>query len=260
VDSMFSLTGKVAIVTGAGRWTGKTIALELAKAGADVVVCARSTEGIESAAAEIRSLGRRALAVPTDVRLSEQVDELARRTLEEFHKVDILVNNVGDIGGIIKPTLEMSEEEWDSMMIHNLKSTFLCSKAIARTMIERGGGSIINIASGEGVRHSVTNAGYAAAKAGVINLTTSLAVELAPHHIRVNAVAPGFIGSPDLRQYIESGLLPPDLMALVKRIPLGRVSTLQEIAGPVVFLASEAAGYITGTTIIVDGGMMVTLR
>jgi NAD(P)-dependent dehydrogenase (short-subunit alcohol dehydrogenase family) len=260
VDSMFSLTEKVAIVTGAGRWTGKTIALELAKAGADVVICARSTEGIESAAAEIRSLGRRALAVPTDVRLSEQVDELARRTLDEFHKVDILVNNVGDIGGIIKPTLEMSEEEWDSMMIHNLKSTFLCSKAIARTMIERGGGSIINIASGEGVRHSVTNAGYAAAKAGVINLTMSLAVELAPHHIRVNAVAPGFIGSPDFRQYMERELLPPDLVALVSRIPLGRISTLQEIAGPVVFLASEAAGYMTGTTIAVDGGMMITMR
>jgi NAD(P)-dependent dehydrogenase (short-subunit alcohol dehydrogenase family) len=260
VDSMFSLAHKVAIVTGAGRWTGKTIALELAKAGADMVICARSTEGIESAAAEIRSLGRRALAVPTDVRISEQVDELLRRTLEEFHKVDILVNNVGDIGGIIKPTLEMSEEEWDSMMIHNLKSTFLCSKAIARTMVEHGGGSIINIASGEGVRHSVTNAGYAAAKAGVINLTMSLAVELAPYHIRVNAVAPGFIGSPDLRHLMERGLLPPDLVALVGRIPLGRISTLQEIAGPVVFLASEAAGYITGTTIVVDGGMMTTIR
>ena len=110
------------------------------------------------------------------------------------------------------------------------------------------------------LRASVTNPGYGAAKAGVINLTMSLAVELAPYNIRVNAVAPGFIGSPDLRQYIDAGLLPPHLLALVNRIPWGRVSTLEEIAGPVIFLASDAAGYTTGTTIVVDGGMMVTMR
>ena len=252
MSSLFSLEGKVAIVTGASRWTGKAIALEVAKAGADVAVSARTADALENTAAEIRSLGRRALAVPTDMRVSEQVDNMVKKTLEEFHRVDILVNNVGD-ALMIKPTRDMSEEEWDSVITENLKPAFLCSKAVVGSMIEQGGGSIVNIASGEGLRAHVTNPGYGAAKAGVINLTMSLAIEWAPYNIRVNAVAPGFIGTPLLSQSLE--WLPPDLQALFKRVPLQRASTLEEIAGPVVFLASDAAGYVTGTTIIVDGGM-----
>jgi len=155
MNPSFSLANKVAIVTGASRWTGRVIALELAKAGADVVVAARTAEGIEKAAAEIRGLGRRSLAVQTDVRITEQVDNMVRRALEEFHHVDILVNNVG--ASFIAPALELTEGGWDAMVRENLKPAFMCSKAVVPSMIEQGGGSIINIASGEGLRAAPTN-------------------------------------------------------------------------------------------------------
>jgi NAD(P)-dependent dehydrogenase (short-subunit alcohol dehydrogenase family) len=247
---LFSLTGKVAIVTGAGRWTGKAIAVELAKAGADVVVTARTAEGIESAAAEIRGLGRRSLAVPTDVRVAEQVDNMVRRTLEEFDRVDILVNNVG--ASFIMPALKLSENGWDAMIRENLKPAFLCSKAVAERMTRQRSGSIINIASGEGLRAAPSNPAYGAAKAGIINLTMSLAVEWAPYHIRVNSVAPGFIETPVLPQTMEQY---PSVRDLLNRVPLGRAAKPAEIAAAVVFLASDASSYITGAMIMVDGGL-----
>lgn len=254
MDSLFSLTGKVAIVTGASRWTGKATAVELAKAGADVVVAARTAEGIESAAAEIRSLGRRSLAVPTDVRVSEQVDNMVKRTLEEFQRIDILVNNVG--GGFIASALELSEGGWDSMIRENLKPSFLCSKAVVGTMIEQGGGSIVNIASTEGLRAAPSNPAYGAAKAGVINLTMSLAVEWARYNIRVNAVAPGFIETPMRPQAVEQY---PHLRDLYNKIPLGRAAKLEEIAGAVIYFASDASGFTTGALITVDGGMTIMM-
>jgi NAD(P)-dependent dehydrogenase (short-subunit alcohol dehydrogenase family) len=246
----FSLANKVAIVTGASRWTGKAIALELAKAGADVVVTARTAEGIEKAASEIRSLGRRSLAIPTDVRVTEQVDNMVKRTLAEFHRVDILVNNVG--ASFIAPALKLTEGGWDAMVRENLKPAFICSKAVVPAMMEQGGGSIINIASGEGLRAAPTNPAYGAAKAGVINLTMTLAVEWAPYRIRVNAVAPGFIDTPALPQALAGF---PDLQETYNRVPLKRAGKLEEIAAPVVFLASDAAGYVTGALITVDGGL-----
>lgn len=238
-------------MTGASRWTtGKVIALELAKAGADVVVAARTAEGIEEAVAEIRGLGRRSLAVQTDVRITEQVDNMVRRALEEFHQVDILVNNVG--ASFIAPALDLTEGGWDAMVRENLKPAFMCSKAVVSSMIEQGGGSIINIASGEGLRAVPTNPAYGAAKAGVVNLTMTLAVEWAPYRIRVNAVAPGFIDTQILPQALVGF---PDLQETFNRVPLKRAGRLEEIAAPVVFLASDAAGYITGALITVDGGL-----
>jgi NAD(P)-dependent dehydrogenase (short-subunit alcohol dehydrogenase family) len=250
VSSLFSLEDKVAIVTGGGRWTGRTIALEMAKAGADVVVCARTVEGIEEAAAEIRGLGRRSLAVQTDVRVKKQVDNLVKRTLAEFGRVDILVNNAG--GGSMEKALELNESGWDLLVRENLKPVFLCSKAVVGSMIKQGGGCIVNIASCEGVRAAPCNPAYGAAKAGVMNLTMTLAVDWAPYNIRVNAVAPGFIAIPGLQEFLP---FYPHLVNIYNKVPLKRAAKFEEIAGPVIFLASAAAGYTTGITIIVDGGM-----
>jgi len=250
MSALFSLQGKVAIVTGASRWTGKAIALELAKAGADVAVSARTADALENAAAEIRSLGRRSIAIPTDVRVAEQVNNMVKKTLEEFHRIDILVNNAG--ATFITSALKLSEGGWDAMIRENLKPAFLCSKAVVETMIEQGGGSIINIASGEGLRAAPTNAGYGAAKAGLINLTMSLAIEWAPYKIRVNAIAPGFIETGTLPQALQQAA---ELRELFNAVPLRRAAKLQEIAAAVLYLASDAAGYTTGATIVVDGGM-----
>jgi NAD(P)-dependent dehydrogenase (short-subunit alcohol dehydrogenase family) len=252
VNSLFSLDDRVAIVTGGGRGTGRGIALELAKARANVVVAARTADAIEGVATEIRHLGRKALAVPTDVRLTEQVANLVERTLEEFHRIDILVNNVG--ASFLKPTLELSERGFDSLLRENLTGCFLCCKAVAETMIKQGKGSIINIASTEGLRAAPTNPAYGAAKAGVINLTQSLAVEWAPHNIRVNTVAPGFIETA-----FPYSLEIPELRDLFARVPLGRAAKTEEIGAAVVYLASDAANCVTGAMIVVDGGISCLL-
>lgn len=251
---MFSLEGKVAIVTGASKWTGRGIAIEMARAGADVVVTARTAEGVEATAAGIRKLGKRSLAIPMDVRDTAQIEEMVKKTMEAFGRIDILVNNVG--ASFPAPALDLSEGGWDSMIRTNLKPTFMCSKAVAPIMRDQGGGVIINIASGEGLRAAVTNAGYGAAKAGVINLTMTLAVEWAPYNIRVNAIAPGFIETGELQKGLE---LVPGLKALYNRVPLKRAGTAKEYAGAVIFLASEAGGYATGATFVVDGGLTASM-
>lgn len=251
---MFSLEGKIAIVTGASKWTGRGIAIEMARAGADVVVTARTAEGVQATAAEIRKLGKRSLAIPMDVRDTAQIEAMVKKTVDEFGRIDILVNNVG--ASFPAPALELSEGGWDSMIRTNLKPTFMCSKAVAPVMRDQGGGVIINIASGEGLRAAVTNVGYGAAKAGVINLTMTLAVEWAPYNIRVNAIAPGFIETGELQKGLE---LVPGLKQLFDRVPLKRAGTAKEYAGAVIFLASEAGGYATGATFVVDGGLTASM-
>jgi NAD(P)-dependent dehydrogenase (short-subunit alcohol dehydrogenase family) len=254
VSSMFSLEGKVALVTGASRWTGRVIALEMARAGADLVVCARKAERLEAAAAEIRQLGRKCIAVPTDVENSEQVNALVRKAREACGRIDILVNSAGTDMPI--PALELAEERWDAVVRLNLKSHFLCSKAVAPIMIEQGGGSIVDVASTAGLRASPTNCAYGAAKAGVMNLVMTLAVEWARYNIRVNAVAPGFIATPIHPGYLEQL---PGLKAIYERVPLGRGVKMEEVAAAVIYLASDAAGYTTGVTIPLDGGMTIRM-
>jgi NAD(P)-dependent dehydrogenase (short-subunit alcohol dehydrogenase family) len=254
VSSMFSLEGKVALVTGASRWTGKVIALEMARAGADLVVCARKAERLEAAAEEVRRLGRKCIAVPTDVENSEQVNALVRKAREAFGRIDILVNSAGTDMPI--PALELAEERWDAIVRLNLKSHFLCSRAVAPVMIEQGGGSIVDVASTAGLRASPTNCAYGAAKAGVMNLVMTLAVEWARYNIRVNAVAPGFIATPIHPAYLEQL---PGLKAIYERVPLGRGVKMEEVAAAVIYLASDAAGYTTGVTIPLDGGMTIRM-
>jgi NAD(P)-dependent dehydrogenase (short-subunit alcohol dehydrogenase family) len=255
-SSLFSLEGKTAIVTGASRWTGKVIALEMAKAGVDLVICARTPKPLEATAAEVRSLGRRCIAVPTDVGDSGQVDNLVRKAMEEYGRIDILVSNAGtDLGNSV-PTLELKEEVWDSNVRLNLKGHFLCSKAVAPIMIKQGGGNIVAIASTAGLRVSPDSAGYGAAKAGLMHLVMKLAVEWAKYKIRVNAVAPGFIAIPIFPGYLDRR---PDLKAIYERIPLAGGVKMEHIAAAVMYLASDAAGSTTGVTIPLDGGMITKL-
>lgn len=256
MSSLFSLEGKTAIVTGASRWTGKVIALEMAKAGVDLVLCARTPEPLEAAAAEVRSLGRRCIAVPTDVGDSEQVVNLVRKAKKEFGRIDILVNNAGTDLGTGVPTLELTEDVWDANVRLNLKGPFLCSKAVAPIMIEQGGGNIVDIASTAGLRVSPDSAAYGTAKAGLMHLVMKLAVEWAKYNIRVNAVAPGFIAIPIFPGYLDHM---PDLKAIYERIPLAGGVKMEEIAAAVIYLASDAAGSTTGVTITLDGGMITKL-
>lgn len=247
--SPFSLADKVAIVTGSGQGIGRAIALGLARAGAHLVIAERRPETAEGVAAEVRALGRKALPLFTDVKQTDQVESMVARTLGEMGRIDVLVNNVG--GGIRAPALELEEKGWDVVLRTTLKTAFLCARASARPMIGQGGGSIINIASVEGLFAAPFMSPYAAAKAGVISLTKTLAVEWAQHGIRVNAIAPGFVDTPGLRPWLT-----PEMKAgRASHVPLGRYGQPDDIAGAAVFLASDAAAYVTGHTLVVDGGL-----
>jgi len=175
---------------------------------------------------------------------------MVKKAREELGRIDILVNSAGS--DIIRPTLELREKDWDSMVRLNLKSHFLCSKTVAPVMIEQGGGSIISIASTAGLRASPTSSAYGAAKAGVMHLVMTLAVEWGKHKVRVNAVAPGFIDIPMHPDYLDHF---PHLKAIYERVPLGRAVTMEEVAAAVIYLASDAAACTTGVTIPLDGGM-----
>lgn len=255
VLAMFSLAGKVAIVTGGGRGIGRAIALGLAQAGADVVVAARTAVEIEDTAAKIRGEGRKAVAIPTDVRNVEQVANMRDKTLDLFGRVDILVNNAGST--FYAPALKMSANAWEAIIRENLNSVFFCSRLVGEVMVRQKSGNIINISSVVGLGPFPGGAHYAAAKAGIISLTKTLAVEWAPYNVRVNAIAPGFIvteGSDIVAQE-----RPGRREAQLRRIPLGRLGKPEDIVGVTIFLASNASAYVTGETIVVDGALTTTV-
>lgn len=247
--SQFDLTDKVAIITGGGTGIGRGIAHEFAKVGADIVVASRKLPNLEKVVEEIKGLGRRALAVATDVRIPEQVDNMVKQTVDEFGKIDILVNNAG--ASFVCPVEDMSPNGWDAVIGINLKGPFLCSKAVARLWIEqKRGGKIINISSTAGLNPSPGMAHYGAAKAGLMNLTKTLAVEWARHNIYVNCIAPGLIRTEGA--YDAMSLTDEEESA--RRIPLGRAGRTEEIAYMAICLASEASSFLTGETIAVQGG------
>jgi len=254
--SKFSLKDKVGIVTGAGRGVGKGVALGFADVGADLVVVARTTADIEATAAEIREKGRKALAVTGDVRKSDQIENLIQKTLEEFGRIDILVNNAG--GTFCISAMDMSENAWDAIVRENLKPVFICSKAVARVMLDQNKGSIVNISSQAGRGASPRVSAYGASKAGIINLTQTLAIEWAPY-VRVNCIAPGWIESPGVKgkrrtAEEEDADASARLDELARSIPLGRVGQPEDIAAAAIYLASDAAEWVTGITIDVAGG------
>ncbi len=245
------LDGTVALVTGGSRGIGKAIALHLAERGANVAVCAsRSVDAARSVVAQIERAKRKGLALQSDIADEEAVNELFKQVEGELGPVGILVNNAGiNRDGLI---VRMKPDDWDAVVNVNLRGAFLCTRAAARPMMKAGAGRIINISSVVGLRGNAGQANYAASKAGLIGLTKSTARELASRGITVNAVCPGYIPT-DMTNSI------PDEMkeALLAQIPLGRMGSLQEVAATVGFLASDAAAYITGQTIVVDGGMVM---
>ena len=238
------LTDRVAVVTGGGAGIGRGIVLGLAAFGAKVAVWERDGDLAAQVAADVGGLG-----VTTDVRRADEVDHALQRTVAELGQVGILVNNAG--GVFSSPVLETSENGWDALHRANLSHVMLCTQRVARTMVEaRAGGSIISVTSIEGTRAAPGYAAYAAAKAGVISFTKTAALELAPHRIRVNALAPDIT--------LTEGLLavaPPGAAEhFGQTIPLGRPGHVEEMAGAAVFLAGDLASYVTGQTIHVDGG------
>lgn len=251
--SLFELTNRTAIVTGAGRGIGKGIALAFAEAGADIVVAELDRSLAEQTAVEIRAMGRKALVLPTDVRNSGQVDSMVEQTLKEYGKIDILVNNAGG-WTIYSPVLNIEEKDWDGCLELNLKSVFLCCKAVGKVMVRQKRGAIVNISSLAAFVPFTAAPNYGAAKAAVANLTQTLAIELAPHRVRVNAIAPGSIET-DLTSKLYSAQ--PGLREFrIKTIPLGRLGCPQDIASAALYLASDAAEWVTGETLMVRGGML----
>ncbi len=246
------LAGQVALVTGSRRGLGKSIAMRLAEAGADIVIndIEPGRAEAEATAAEIRELGRRAVAVCGDVSQPEQATAMIEQAWAEMGKIDILVNNAG----ITRDNLliRMSDDEWQSVLNINLSGTFYCSRAAAKRMMKARYGRIINIASVIGLMGNAGQANYAASKAGIIGLTKANAKELSARNITVNAIAPGFIVS------AMTDKLSEEVRAkYIDAIPLGRLGTAEDVANAVLFYASALAAYTTGHVLTVDGGMVM---
>jgi 3-oxoacyl-[acyl-carrier protein] reductase len=247
---MGAFDGKVAVVTGAARGIGRTIAEKLAREGADVAICDLQVEWLAETSAAVQALGRKALPLAVDVGNGEAVNACMAEVIKVFGKVDIMVNNAG----ITKDTLlvRMSEDDWDAVLRVNLKGTFLFSRAVSKHMMKQRSGAIVNIASVIGLIGNAGQCNYAASKAGVIALTKSTAKELASRGVRVNAVAPGFISSK-----MTDALSQEVRDQMMANIPQGRFGQPEDIAQAVAFLASDEASYVTGQVLSVNGGMVM---
>ena len=248
---LFDLTGKVAIVTGGGTGLGRQMAGALAEMGADIVICGRKTEALDSAAAELTALGVRALGQRCDVTKPDEVRALVNRTKAEFGRIDILVNNAWRAW--VAPVATMPLEQWRRVLDVNMTGSFLCAQAAGNVMIEQGGGKIINIASTAGLGGAMPEVldsiAYNASKGGLINFTRDLAVKWGRHKINVNAIAPGWFPS-----QLSSGVVEKWGERLARNTPLGRLGGEDDLKGAIVYLASRASDHVTGQVLVVDGG------
>lgn len=245
------LAGRLALVTGGARGIGREIALVLAQEGADIAIWDVNAQESEKTCKDIEALGRKTHADQVDVTNYEAVDAAMNKILDKFGKIDILVNNAG----ITKDNLilRMSQQEWDAVLNVNLKGTFNCTKAVFRPMSKQRSGKIVNIASIIGIMGNYGQANYAASKAGIIALTKTTARELASRGVNVNAIAPGFI------QTEMTAKLSEDIRAkMLEAVPMAKMGTPRDVANLCLFLASDEAAYITGQTIVVDGGMVMS--
>jgi gluconate 5-dehydrogenase len=249
----FDLSGRVAIITGGGRGIGRCLALGLAEHGADVaVVVGQHLSEAQEVCDLVRRRGRQARALRADVSQRQQVEEMAQAVEEAWGRIDILINNAGVVARGL--ALETPEGDYDRVMAVNVKGVFLCCQAVGRIMAARGKGSIVNVASVAGERGVRERSVYAASKAAVLSLTKSLALELAPHNIRVNAIAPAYVNTPLTQPLFQRGS--PYYEWIISKTPMRRVLDLEELVGAVVFLASDAACAITGAVLPVDGGWL----
>ncbi len=247
--SEYDLTGKVAIVTGAGRGMGYHIALALAKYGADLVVCSRTLSELERLGEEIEKFGRRVLIQQMDVTKILEIHAMVEQSMEAFGHIDILVNNAGI--NITQWAVDVTEEAWDRVVNTNLKALFFCAQAVGKVMIRQRKGKIINISSQTGTVAIPQRAAYCSSKGGVNQLTKLLAIEWAPYNINVNAIAPTFIETPFTKPMFEKEGFREYVLG---NIPLGRVGKPEDVTGGVIYLASEASNMVTGHILLVDGG------
>ena len=238
-----NLEGKTIVITGGGSGLGKAMALALAEAGADIVVAARRQNLLDETAAQITNMGRKSLAISTDVTDSNQINNLFSTVRRELGQIDVLINNAGIVRGQApKPIWEITDEEWKTGIDVNLSSTFYCSRGVAQEMVERGSGKIINVASGLGLRGANNNYMYGAAKGGVVNLTRVLTNSLSRHGINVSCIVPGYISTDVDRDH------------RAPFIPVGRTGYPKEIGPLAVYLASDASSYVSGNFFVLDGG------
>jgi NAD(P)-dependent dehydrogenase (short-subunit alcohol dehydrogenase family) len=249
--SRFDLTSKVALITGGGRGLGRTFATALASAGADVAVAGRTRSDLDATVAAVNACGRKSLCITADVTDPEQVESMLAATVERFGHVDILVNNAGI--NIRKPVLEYGLEDWDAVMSLNLRGYFMVAKAVGRHMVERGYGRVINVTSILGAIGLPNQAAYASSKGAITQLTKVMAIEWARSGVTVNCIAPTYFETDLTRPLYQD----PERKSFIEdRTPMGRWGQPEELAGAIIFLASDASGFITGQSLVVDGGWL----
>jgi dehydrogenase/reductase SDR family protein 4 len=248
----FSSKDKVALITGASRGIGQAVAIGLAQAGADVVIASRKLPDLEKVAEEIKKTGRKCLPVAAHIGKMEEISHLVKKVLEEFGKIDILVNNAAT-NPTMASAMDVDERAWDSIMNLNLKGLFFLSQAVARVMKEKGGGKIINVSSIGGITPDLLPV-YCISKAAVIMATKVMAQQWAPYNIRVNAIAPGLTKT----RFSEALWKNPDILKMaMSRTPLARPADPEEMVGAIIYLASDASSYVTGQVIAIDGGATI---
>jgi NAD(P)-dependent dehydrogenase (short-subunit alcohol dehydrogenase family) len=247
----FSLKDKKALVSGASRGLGREIAFTLAEAGADVVLAARNQEGLKETAARIQAMGRKALICSMDITKLDEIDKTVNEAIKAFGRIDILVNNSGVPGeGAV---VDLTPEKWDGTVAVNLRGHVFCTKAVGQHMIKNRYGKIINIASVLGILGTPYLSAYSATKAGLISFTKTVALEWVRYNIQVNALCPGYFMTDMNREFLQS----PTGQKVINKIPMRRVGEAKELRGPLLLLASDASSFMTGSTLIVDGGHSV---
>ncbi|MFE8696704.1 SDR family oxidoreductase [Cytobacillus sp. FJAT-53684] len=255
VKELFNLKNKTAIITGGGQGLGEQMAIALAEAGANIVICSRNIENCQKVCEQLVNTGVQSMAIKCDITNQEDIQNVVDQVIQQFGTIDVLINNSGT--SWIAPVLDITADQWDKVMNVNLKGMFLFSQAVGKVMAKQGNGKIINISSVTGLKGTdpafLDAIAYSTSKGAVVALTTDLAVKLAKHNIQVNAIAPGFFPSKKTKAFEKTSHI------ILRRVPAGRFGTDQDIKGAALFLSSQASDYITGQVLVVDGGLLSSI-